>query len=971
MENLLSVTEAAFKLGITKELLFAYIRNAPKKHLGHDRKLISVVKEGQNFFKADELIEFDEYLKKPWSSSSETRPIIPSYIQDYLKVEIGGKCPISQKGYPLENAHIISYNESLSHHHHNLIRISKEEHTKIDNGIISRHLLSDTKSKLIESLRTKLKQEGNNYQSSFNPPQPHPTFIGRFSELVQLTNAMEHEKLVIIEGLGGVGKTELLLNAFENVKYHNPVVWVNVEMIGSFQDFLVILNNGISQHIEITQESIFDTLKNVPITFVFDSLEKLLISERDNLEGFIEKIITQTNNCQILITSQIDLSVLDHNKKIIKLKGLTSHFSLELLNCLLDEDTLMLDDECKWILNFCNGHPLCLKLIVSIIKFNNNVKRAILHLQGDGVPKHPTRKIHNKMTALDICLSTIYDILSHEQKKIIHYIKFFPAGLKLNWAEQHFPENNFFENISILRQFFFIDISKDQLDFERIIIANPILPFLKEKAKENSSIIEDELNMEAISEIMIEAIIIDSHYIENGIYGSPAYGIRRLEDELPNILEAFKVSRDKAYFYENVSNDKLKEKYLNFIVGIAGALGKFCWARGYFEYGTMISKAGIDANLKLKNYEIASTQYMYLSQIQQRQHNKAGFSKTVDDLIDLANTTNNIHIQIDAAWANGRLQLQKHNFSKALVLFNEAVKLIKMVLKDFQQSEFYNEEKLKEYGKAHLLGNLSLITSEIAKVYEFSGRFDEAAKNYEEAIKTHEKFNDETNLMSCYYHYANCLVELNQTDKAIDYYLKAVEGFKLNGQFEYLSNVISGLGIIVEDNLNFMDNENFNKETFIIVIENLKYDFQNFIDFELKHNDLNSIAKKIPHSLLSRLICIIKIMSFTPYCFLVTDWVIEFAEKFRIENIEFGYFTAVLNLGHAIGAVEEWKGMSTNEPLMIKTILQSCVIINGGPDLQSKTRIFYWLEKWMKYRNLDLEATAEKLWDKAWATFEK
>jgi hypothetical protein len=38
--KLLSVTEAALKLGITKELLFAYIRNAPKKNLGENRKLI-------------------------------------------------------------------------------------------------------------------------------------------------------------------------------------------------------------------------------------------------------------------------------------------------------------------------------------------------------------------------------------------------------------------------------------------------------------------------------------------------------------------------------------------------------------------------------------------------------------------------------------------------------------------------------------------------------------------------------------------------------------------------------------------------------------------------------------------------------------------------------------------------------------------------------------------------------------------
>lgn len=40
--NLLSDTEAAYYLGITKELLFAYVQNAPKKHKGENQKLNSV-----------------------------------------------------------------------------------------------------------------------------------------------------------------------------------------------------------------------------------------------------------------------------------------------------------------------------------------------------------------------------------------------------------------------------------------------------------------------------------------------------------------------------------------------------------------------------------------------------------------------------------------------------------------------------------------------------------------------------------------------------------------------------------------------------------------------------------------------------------------------------------------------------------------------------------------------------------------
>lgn len=126
MENkdkLLSATDAAIYMGITKELLYAYIKNAPKKNKGDSRRLSSIVIEGQNYFDKEELDNFDDYLKEPWSDSASQRPPIPTYIKDYLKIEIQGKCPISGIGYPLEDAHISPYCESLNHHHHNIISV--------------------------------------------------------------------------------------------------------------------------------------------------------------------------------------------------------------------------------------------------------------------------------------------------------------------------------------------------------------------------------------------------------------------------------------------------------------------------------------------------------------------------------------------------------------------------------------------------------------------------------------------------------------------------------------------------------------------------------------------------------------------------------------------------------------------------------------------------------------------------------
>lgn len=96
-KRFLTDTEACIHLGITKELLYAYVRNAPKKHLGHNRKLVSEFVEGKNMFDQNELESFDSYLKEPWSETGDNRPAIPKYIKEFLKIEIDENVQLPKK----------------------------------------------------------------------------------------------------------------------------------------------------------------------------------------------------------------------------------------------------------------------------------------------------------------------------------------------------------------------------------------------------------------------------------------------------------------------------------------------------------------------------------------------------------------------------------------------------------------------------------------------------------------------------------------------------------------------------------------------------------------------------------------------------------------------------------------------------------------------------------------------------------
>ncbi len=972
MEKLLTVTEAAIRLGITKELLFAYVRNAPKKHLGEDRKLKSVIKDGQNLFLESDLDEFDNYLREPWSKPGERRPPIPNYIQEYLKVEIGGKCPITDKGYPLDNAHITPYSESLNHHHHNLIRIAKDEHTKADNGVIPRQILDETKRNLVEILRNKLRLESS-YNLSFTPPNPHPLFIGRTQKLLELISLMEVERVIVVQGLGGIGKTQLLLNALDNVRYHSPVVWIDVETVGSFDDFLFVLNNAVSSYVKNEGLTLFDGLREIRVTIILDSLEKLLISDRDKTEDFLQHLLLQTNQTQIIITSQIDLSIFDYPKEVIHLEGLDMAEGVMLIEEMVENQIIISNEHLSKLMGFCNGHPLAIKIVSSLIKFHKASESVIELLHKTENVKIPTRKEQNKSTALNNCLLTAYNCLSVEQEEIIQFIKFFPGGMKLKWAEAKFEQDSFSQNIAVLRQFFFIETKVDRLDFERLYIPNPIRPFLAEKALLKNDNEDRQMKKEAIMHIMMEAAVVDLYYIESGIHGDPSYGIARIEDEFINLLDAFTYSEKNATHYALIG-DEQKEEYLNIVANIARALGKFCFTRGYFDYGIMFSNAGIKANLQLKNIEEVATQYMYLGQIQCRQFDYESFSITVKELINLAISTDNVYAKIFSKWAEASLEFYKGNYSQSLSLLKQTVKFILEVL-ELQSNEDYFEdidnETIKEYAKYHMFGNLSLVIAEIAKSYEFSGSYKEAYHYYKKAIKIQEQFKDDTNLMSSYHHFAYCLVSLNQIEEGHEFYFKSIKGFRRNGQFEYLANSISRLGVNIEDYPELAKHKLLDKETLYLALNSHFNQLKEFILRTSENIGIQNAIEKIPYALLSKTMLLSKIMGFSRYCLLLTECIEDFAKEINVQTLQPSLFTAMLNVSHAIGGINEWKNVPETRPIMIKTILQCCIVINGGPDLESKTRIFYWLATWMQFTGLDNEAVAEKLWRQAWDSFDK
>lgn len=964
--ELYSETEAALYLGITKELLFAYIRNAPKKHIGDSRKLTSKVIDGQNYFEKQELDSFDLYLKEPWSDTSSQRPSIPTYIKEYLKVEVNGRCPITGEGYPLEDAHIIPYSESLNHHHHNIIRISGNVHSKIDNGVISRDLLKETKNELINELKRKTSGKVNSF---INVPTPHPIYIGRLAQLYELTVSMESERLIVIEGIGGIGKTQLLIQALHNVNYHNPVIWIDIESAKTFSDFLVLFNNIVSNNLHISfSENGIESLREVQITFVLDSIESLLKDERDKVEDFLNSLLLKTLNVQLLITSQQDLSFLDYSVKSIKIQGLDSEESTVLIVELLKDKVIIPQNELDWILDFCNGHPLSIKLITHLIKYYQSSEQTIISLKKNQRVELPNKKQHNKNTSLYTCLSTAYNILTEQQKSFLHHLKFYPAGLKLIWAEKQFEELSFYKIIADLKQLFFVETQRDTLNLQRLIIPNPIRTFLKEAVVKDQKVEDMNIEKEAITNIMMEAVTIDLYHIESNTHNDLSYGIMRMEDEIPNLLLALNIAQERADSYEKLQLTNERDNYLRIVCGVASALGKFCHTRSYYQEGLLFATSGIDAYIKLKDYTLAATQYMYLAQIQSRLSDINGLQKTVEKLHKLSELSSNREVKINALWAKGLLNFDTGKFSEAKENFVNAADILEKCIDEYENIYKNNSDDIIKASQKSNYGNLFLLKSNIAKTYEFQGEYLTATPLYKEIIASFLKISTEDDIASIYHHYAHCLCKTGNIKEGVSFYYKSIEIFARIGHYEYLANSISDLGQFVEDYPEIVSHSLLDEEMFSLALGSINNQL-----FQTPHliEQISINPNIIPYNLIGKIFWMLKAISFSEYSYVFSYWVLNLSEEIQINFSEPNYFIAMLNLGHCAGQVNNWKGNSELEPIFIKSMLQSSLLVNGGPDLKSKTRIFYWLAKWMQFSGIKDDATAENLWEQAWESFEK
>lgn len=785
--DLLDPIEASLHLGITPELLFAYVRNAPKQRAGDDRRLPVVQDGGTIKFRPEDLEAFDAYLKEPWSLSAADRPPIPSYVIDYLKIEAGGHCARCGRGFKLENAHVQDYASSLSHHHHNLIRLCSQCHDEFDDRrILPRDELQTLKSRLIQRTRERLEAYVYGSLQSASRPSLSTLFVGREDQVAALLLAFKTKRRIGIRGIGGIGKTQLLLHALASLEEDAEVLWISVDGFESAAGLEVALRSvGLGGGSLRRGPAQGDPLSDADF-IVFDGIEAVPPEELEKVEEVLAAANAPSPKARFVFTSQVELHWLDLDFDL-ELEPLSEAASLEVLTGASGSNREYLENEsaqAEWLLSFSAGHPLSLRIIGGLVNFFKSAETVARRLQESGAQQlvNPTRKQQTKATSLEVCLAAAYQALTPAQKRLLFVISHCPAGcyaaILRSWHDLGVEDLSF--TMAEVGRWHLVSTEGRGQSFERLFMLSPVRSYFQQALPKEDNASAEELTFALVHKIATWAYYLDIEHIQAG---DVAHGMARFTEEFANFNHVFDLS---------VAHGKDNVEYLTETAMLASALQVFCFLSGLSRRGIEIMRRGAEAAIGIGDIRLATDTLLHLQSLAHRVGDRDEIKRSADAIDQLAQGSTDPNVIGNAAMARGVL-------ANCLDQPEEAEREFERACNQYEKSQVGD---VPEDAPAWVKSNdrmLALALMERASIFEHSSRADQALPIYERALGLMVKTQDAVNYGAVLHQMGNCYCYLRQLDRAYESYLDAAKRFADISAAIHFSNSISEIGFVLLD----------------------------------------------------------------------------------------------------------------------------------------------------------------------------
>jgi len=290
---------------------------------------------------------------------------------------------------------------------------------KIDEAIEVIKKVESKQDSLFELFNTNNNRQTISEINEFFGQPAFTNFIGRKDELRKFKNNFKKFNTIIVQGLSGIGKSNLVSSFVDTIKKHQ-IFWVKCDIVKNKESFLVTLSDFLIQKFKdnslkkclsesnevVINNSLIYLLNKYPICLIFDALNNSI----HELFLCSQILNASLNNSKIIITTTEEFDIIswtNHPYKI-QLKGMSVESFAQL--CELYGLTEINNNDFNSLYTLTGGHPYLLKLLASLSSYQP-ISELIGSLNCGG--KNDYEDYINKK---------IISELNIEEKKLLSYI---------------------------------------------------------------------------------------------------------------------------------------------------------------------------------------------------------------------------------------------------------------------------------------------------------------------------------------------------------------------------------------------------------------------------------------------------------------------------------------------------------------------------------------------------------------------